>query len=797
MPKQNRRVPWSQLMIDEVGSHIAAAATGFNEQVDHKQWIRVDYLVFSWIVNSITKELGISFQHLKNSKDLWIELKRRFGRMNGPRIYKLRREIATYNQGNQSVLLYYNNLQALWDEIHIFAPCQICACGAIKSNKHNEEDEKLMQFLMGLSDHYEAIRNQILILEPLPSVSQAYFMILQVEEQKDVSSQYPEAIEHNAFYSNPRNFSSRTEGFRRRLTKEEKQKLKCAHCGVNGHEKADCFELAGFLITLKKKIMSAEVAKYLGTFIQKSGSRNNAINSTHLVELDDKNEEQKPYMAHYALGIMDIIHKDEWIIDSGANIHMCCNVALMQTLRKMDEPQKIYLPDGSSIVADYSGEVQLTKHIKLHKVLFAPAFTHNLISVGELTKDIAGRVLFFTYTTDLNLRQWHEVLGHPSIGAMKHLPLLKCLRSDIGFGDIRDCAICFKSKQQRLFFPPLHKRSQVPFELIHADVWGSYHEDNISNTLYILITKGRSSRLHNPPSYLQDFKTGTDTMSCNLVFKPFFSNSALGESRKPPKILSCWGPSVRICCSSSADYSVATEISGNNASLTGGAYDFDRATTSLSKKLLSSPKKVTLVRHGYSTWNKEGRVQGSSDLSVLTEEGIAQAERCRTALTEMHFDQCFSSPISRAKSTAEILWQGREQPLVYLDSLKEAHLYFLEGLRNVDARKIYPKEFTQWREDPSNLCINGDDIVDKLWERAREAWLEILFTPGESFLVVTHKSILRALFCTALGLGPERFRAIDVNNGGLCVFSFNKHGEAMLRALNMTAHIYTDHIYHY
>lgn len=114
----------------------------------------------------------------------------------------------------------------------------------------------------------------------------------------------------------------------------------------------------------------------------------------------------------------------------------------------------------------------------------------------------------------------------------------------------------------------------------------------------------------------------------------------------------------------------------------------------------------------------------------------------------------------------------------------------------MDARKIYPKEFTQWREDPSNLCINDVRIVDQLWERAREAWMEILFTPGESFLVVTHKSILRALICTALGLGPERFRAIDVNNGGLCVFSFNKHGEAMLQALNMTAHIYTDHIYH-
>lgn len=54
------------------------------------------------------------------------------------------------------------------------------------------------------------------------------------------------------------------------------------------------------------------------------------------------------------------------------------------------------------------------------------------------------------------------------------------------------------------------------------------------------------------------------------------------------------------------------------------------------------------------------------------------------------------------------------------------HIYNLEA---VDARKLYPKEFVQWREDPSNLCINGVYPVDLLWERAREAWLEILLTP--------------------------------------------------------------------
>ncbi|KAF7119770.1 hypothetical protein RHSIM_Rhsim13G0177900 [Rhododendron simsii] len=297
-------------------------------------------------------------------------------------------------------------------------------------------------------------------------------------------------------------------------------------------------------------------------------------------------------------------------------------------------------------------------------------------------------------------------------------------------------------------------------------------------------------------------------MTCKVLTTAFPSCWA---PPKAPSYCSCpWRNRIQCSASSSSDvpltvrfdFSSSTEKPENNVPITGGAYDFKKATISLTKTLLSSPKKVTIVRHGLSSWNEESRVQGSSDLSILTETGVNQAERCRKALANISFDQCFSSPISRAKSTAEILWHGKEEPLVFLDSLKEGHLFYLEGMRNgyleaEDARQIYPKEYTTWREDPSNFCINGVYPVRMLWETANEAWKEILFTPGDHFLVVTHKSLLRALICTALGLGPERFRAIDVNNGGISVFNFNKRGEAMLQSLNMTAHMYSDYVYLY
>lgn len=57
---------------------------------------------------------------------------------------------------------------------------------------------------------------------------------------------------------------------------------------------------------------------------------------------------------------------------------------------------------------------------------------------------------------------------------------------------------------------------------------------------------------------------------------------------------------------------------------------------------IRAAKRVVLVRHGQSTWNEEGRIQGSSDFSVLTAKGESQAETSRLMLIDDAFDVCFS-----------------------------------------------------------------------------------------------------------------------------------------------------------
>lgn len=61
-------------------------------------------------------------------------------------------------------------------------PILACGCGITKVMSDFDNDDKLIQFLMGLNDCYDHVRNQILILEPLPSVNKAYSMVLRVQK---------------------------------------------------------------------------------------------------------------------------------------------------------------------------------------------------------------------------------------------------------------------------------------------------------------------------------------------------------------------------------------------------------------------------------------------------------------------------------------------------------------------------------------------------------------------------------------------------------------------------------------
>ncbi|RZC82309.1 hypothetical protein C5167_045098 [Papaver somniferum] len=187
---------------------------------------------------------------------------------------------------------------------------------------------------------------------------------------------------------------------------------------------------------------------------------------------------------------------------------------------------------------------------------------------------------------------------------------------------------------------------------------------------------------------------------------------------------------------------------------------------------IKSAKRVVLVRHGQSTWNEEGRIQGSSNYSVLTKKGESQAETSRQMLANDTFDVCFNSPLNRSKRTAEIIWDARKEAMIPEFDLREIDLYSFQGLLKNEGIEKYGEEFRRWQKDAPNFEIDGHYPVRELWVRARNCWDKILCHEGESVLVVAHNAINQALVATAMGLGTEYFRVLLQSNCGVSVLDF-------------------------
>lgn len=100
-------------------------------------------------------------------------------------IYILQREINSFCQESLTITMYHSQLKKKWDELECLAPTPHCTCHAAKQVSECDSRNKLMQFLMGLNDAYDSTRDQILLIDPMPMVSKAYSMILQMEKQKE------------------------------------------------------------------------------------------------------------------------------------------------------------------------------------------------------------------------------------------------------------------------------------------------------------------------------------------------------------------------------------------------------------------------------------------------------------------------------------------------------------------------------------------------------------------------------------------------------------------------------------
>lgn len=194
----------------------------------------------------------------------------------------------------------------------------------------------------------------------------------------------------------------------------------------------------------------------------------------------------------------------------------------------------------------------------------------------------------------------------------------------------------------------------------------------------------------------------------------------------------------------------------------------------------------------------------------MTPEGEAQALQVAQALEGIPFDAVWSSPLKRARKTAELITRQLQQSIPNLatptvtDDLKEISLPLWEGMPFVEAEARYPDIYHQWRYDPANLVMTIPKPAGKdgetedfypfraLYQQATRFWQMLLAQhEGQTLLVVAHSAINRALISTATGLGPEHFNNLHQANCSISVLNFAGGWDSpvQVEAMNLTSHL--------
>ncbi|XP_075098788.1 uncharacterized protein LOC142175707 [Nicotiana tabacum] len=167
---------------------------------DYQPWSRCNDMVTSWLLNSLSKDIGDSVIYSKSAKDLCTNLEHRFGQSNGAKLYHLRKELSS---------------------------C-LCVCEGKQKLEKSLNDERLIQFLMDSLSFMVTNQNNF--------------------EQRSARQMQRNPIQHQKFGNNIQkvtNSTQRNTTFKGKKTKFNPNET-CSHCKKVGHTVSDCYRIIGF-----------------------------------------------------------------------------------------------------------------------------------------------------------------------------------------------------------------------------------------------------------------------------------------------------------------------------------------------------------------------------------------------------------------------------------------------------------------------------------------------------------------------------------------------------------------------
>lgn len=145
--------------------------------------------------------------------------------------------------------------------------------------------------------------------------------------------------------------------------------------------------------------------------------------------------------------------------------------------------------------------------------------------------------------------------------------------------------------------------------------------------------------------------------------------------------------------------------------------------------------KIYLIRHGQTTGDLEDRYGGSYD-DHMTEEGYETLQATAQRLVGKGIEVIFSSPLIRARESAEIIAQAVGAPVEVVEGLQERHYGVLTGLTKEEAKQKYP-DVVEAHKDYMSTDPEGESY-DDFYRRAVDTFKGILTKNHATVAVVSH-----------------------------------------------------------
>ncbi len=202
--------------------------------------------------------------------------------------------------------------------------------------------------------------------------------------------------------------------------------------------------------------------------------------------------------------------------------------------------------------------------------------------------------------------------------------------------------------------------------------------------------------------------------------------------------------------------------------------------------MVSSPRKIHLVRHAESAWNNERRVQGTALHVALSPTGRAQARLLGRRLGALSLEAVYSSDAGRTLETARLAL-GEDFPLRISEEIRELSLGEWEGRLISDLREEDSNKLEAWYRRPSTVKLEGgEDLVS--FKKRVVSFMDANVAAGAGDVaVVTHGGVICMYLTHILGMHVDDLWSFSLPNASITtvVLDFKPR----LRSFGDTAHL--------